>query len=95
MIWDKANPQLRNLSVYEPGKPIEETAREKGAETHEIIKLASNENARGPAQNAVIGMRAAIGFAQLSPDSSGCYLRDATADRLGLRSEDIILGNGF
>src|SRR5207248_2214409 len=30
-IWDIANPQLRGLRVYEPGKPIEETARELGA----------------------------------------------------------------
>jgi len=29
-IWDNANPHLRELRVYEPGKPIEETARELG-----------------------------------------------------------------
>ena len=29
-IWDLANPHLRDLSLYEPGKPIEETAREFG-----------------------------------------------------------------
>ena len=27
-IWKMANPHLRELAVYEPGKPIEETARE-------------------------------------------------------------------
>jgi len=25
-IWELANPQLREITVYQPGKPIEETA---------------------------------------------------------------------
>ena len=29
-IWDLANSHLRDLGLYEPGKPIEETARECG-----------------------------------------------------------------
>jgi hypothetical protein len=29
-IWELANPQLREITVYQPGKPIEETARELG-----------------------------------------------------------------
>src|SRR5947199_10035688 len=47
-IWDLANPQLRDIAVYEPGKPIEETAREVGTEPDAIIKLASKENPLGP-----------------------------------------------
>src|SRR2546422_3151157 len=39
-------------------------------------------------------MRAAIESAQLYPESSGVYLREAIARRLGLGSENIILGNG-
>ena len=39
-IWDYANPQLRDLAVYEPGKPIEETARELGARTVVAIPMA-------------------------------------------------------
>ena len=58
-IWDLANPQLRDLGVYEPGKPIEETARELGAEPDQIIKLASNENPLGPSPRALAAMRAA------------------------------------
>ena len=45
-IWELANPQLREIDVYEPGKPIEETARELGVDPEAIIKLASNENPR-------------------------------------------------
>jgi len=93
-IWDRANRQLRDLAVYEPGKPIEETAHEIGAHPGEIIKLASNENALGPSPKAVTAMRAAIESAQLYPESSGVYLREAIARRLRLGSENIILGNG-
>jgi len=85
---------LRDLAVYEPGKPIEETARELGVDPNEIIKLASNENSLGPSPKAVATMRAAIESAQLYPDGSGRYLRKAIAERLGLGVENVILGNG-
>jgi histidinol-phosphate aminotransferase len=93
-IWSRANPQLRDLAVYEPGKPIEETARELGADPSEIIKLASNENALGPSPKAVIAMRAGIKSVHLYPEGTGVYLREAIAARLGLAPENIILGNG-
>ena len=93
-IWDRANRQLRDLVVYQPGKPIEETAAELDVDPGEIIKLASNENALGPSPKAVTAMRTAIESAQLYPEGSGVYLREAIAERLGLRRENIILGNG-
>jgi histidinol-phosphate aminotransferase len=93
-IWDIANPQLRDLAVYEPGKPIEETARELGAEASTIIKLASNENPLGPSAKAVAAMRAALDCAQLYPDGGGYYLREAIASKLGIRREETILGSG-
>ena len=85
---------MHDLAVYEPGKPIEETARELGVDPNEIIKLASNENSLGPSPKAVATMRAAIESAQLYPDGSGRYLRKAIAERLGLGAENVILGNG-
>jgi histidinol-phosphate aminotransferase len=93
-IWDRANRQLRDLAVYQPGKPIEETAAELGVDPGEIIKLASNENALGPSLKAVTAMRTAIESAQIYPEGSGVYLREAIAERLGLSRENIILGNG-
>src|SRR5882724_2818947 len=39
-IWNRANPQLRDLAVYEAGKPIEETARELNVAPRDIIKPA-------------------------------------------------------
>ena len=93
-IWELANPQLRDIAVYEPGKPIEETARELGIEPRAIIKLASNENPLGPSPKAVEAMHAALANAHLYPDGSGFSLCKAIAIQLGLAPENILLGNG-
>jgi histidinol-phosphate aminotransferase len=93
-IWDTANEQLRDLAVYEPGKPIEETARELGADANEIIKLASNENPLGPSPKALAAMRAALGSTHLYPDGGGFYLREALATKFGFTRDHIILGTG-
>jgi histidinol-phosphate aminotransferase len=93
-VWDLANPQLRDLVVYEPGKPIEETARELGVDPSAVIKLASNENPLGPSPKAIQAMRAALENAHLYPDGSGFYLTKAIAAKLGLAPENVILGNG-
>ncbi len=47
-----ANKHVRGIPVYEPGRPIEEVARELGLKPASIIKLASNENALGPSPKA-------------------------------------------
>jgi histidinol-phosphate aminotransferase len=93
-IWDLANLQLRELPVYEPGKPIEETARELGAHADEIIKLASNENPLGPSPKALAAMQAALQSANLYPDGGGFYLREALSAKLGVARDHIILGAG-
>jgi histidinol-phosphate aminotransferase len=92
--WELANARLRDLAVYEPGKPIEETARALGVEPGAIVKLASNENPLGPSPKAIQAMRAATENAHLYPDGGGFYLRKAIAAKLGLVPENIILGNG-
>ena len=93
-IWDRANPQLRDLAVYQPGKPIEETARELGCEPSEIIKLASNENPLGPSPKAIQAMHDAIENAHLYPDGGAFYLRNAIAQKLNVTPHHILLGNG-
>ncbi len=93
-IWDHANPQLRDCAVYEPGKPIEETARELGADAASIIKLASNENPLGPSPKALAALREGLESAHLYPDGGGYYLREALAARLGVARGNIILGSG-
>ncbi|HSU87029.1 MAG TPA: histidinol-phosphate transaminase [Chthoniobacterales bacterium] len=93
-IWDLANPHLRDLALYEPGKPIEETARESGLRPEQIVKLASNENPLGPSPRAQTAMQAAVAGAHLYPDGGGFYLRTALADKLQIEPANLILGNG-
>lgn len=93
-IWELANRGLKELVLYEPGKPIEETARELEVEAAAIIKLASNENPLGPSPAAITAMTTALRDAHLYPDGGGFYLRRAIADRLGVEPANIILGNG-
>ena len=93
-MWNFANRQLRDLEVYEPGKPIEDVARELGLKPHEIIKLASNENPLGASPKALAAMRDALERAHFYPDGGGYYLREAIAEKFGLKRENVMLGNG-
>ena len=54
------NAALKNLPVYQPGRPIEEVARELGMPAGDIIKLASNENPFGPSPLALAAMETAL-----------------------------------
>ena len=58
-IVKQAHPWLENLVAYDPGKPIEETARELGLDPKDIIKVASNENPLGPSPKAIEAMKEA------------------------------------
>ena len=51
------NPCLGQLPVYQPGRPIEEVARELNIPAADIIKLASNENPLGPSPLALEAMQ--------------------------------------
>jgi histidinol-phosphate aminotransferase len=93
-MWKYANPQLRELVAYEPGKPVEDLARELGIPHGEIIKLASNENPLGPSPVARQAMIETIERAHFYPDGGGYYLREAIAEHVGLAMANVILGNG-
>ncbi len=93
-ITGYGNQWVCDLVPYEPGKPIEETARELGLNPDEIIKLASNENPLGPSPKAKEAMIAEIEKAHLYPDGGGYRLRTALAEKHGVAFENIVLGNG-
>ena len=88
------NPALAKLPVYQPGRPIEEVARELGCAPSEIIKLASNENPLGPSPAALAAMEKALHNLHLYPDGNAFYLKERLAEKLGVAPENIILGNG-
>ena len=88
------NPSLANLPVYQPGRPIEEVARELGLPAADIIKLASNENPLGPSPAALAAMEKAIQSLHLYPDGNAFYLKRKLAAKLGIETPNVILGNG-
>ncbi|MCX6899137.1 MAG: histidinol-phosphate transaminase, partial [Verrucomicrobia bacterium] len=87
-----ALPHIEGLVSYEPGRPIEEVARELKLRPASIIKLAPNENPLGPSPKAVAAMRRALATAHLYPDGGGFYLRQGLAKHLGVGAENIVLG---
>jgi histidinol-phosphate aminotransferase len=87
--WD-----LKNLPVYQPGRPIEEVARELGLPAADIIKLASNENPFGPSPLALAAMQKALAGVHLYPDGNAFYLKQKLAGKLGVEPTNLILGNG-
>ena len=88
------NPQLANLPVYQPGRPLEEVARELGLPMEGLIKLASNENPLGPSPKAVEAMQQTAAQIHLYPDGNAFYLRNTIAERLGVDANQLIFGNG-
>jgi histidinol-phosphate aminotransferase len=93
-IWTSAHPWLRELVSYEPGKPIEDVARELGLPASQIIKLASNENPLGPSPKALEAMQEMLLRSHFYPDGGGYYLREAIAQKMGLDRSNVILGCG-
>lgn len=89
-----ANQFVCDLVAYEPGKPIEETARELGLDPDLIVKLASNENSLGPSAMAQDAMRNELSQAHIYPDGGGYKLRTALAEKYGMGLDNVVLGNG-
>ena len=83
---------IKSITPYTPGKPIEELERELGISGS--IKLASNENPLGPSERVVKALLEALTHVNRYPDGSGHYLRQALAHRHGVTADHIILGNG-
>lgn len=86
------NPRVAALAPYQPGKPVEELARERGIE--DAVKLASNENPRGPGPAVHRALADAAQALSRYPDGSGFRLKNALSAHLGVATEQITLGNG-
>jgi histidinol-phosphate aminotransferase len=88
------NPALSTLPVYQPGRPIEEVARELNLPADDIVKLASNENPLGPSRLALRAMRQAAAHVNLYPDGGSFLLKQKLSQHLGLTSNHLLLGSG-
>ncbi len=93
-VWNLANTNLRDLVPYEPGKPVDDVARELGLDAAKVIKLASNENPLGPSPKALEAMQQLLPQSHIYPDGGGFHLRNAIAEKWGLERANVVLGNG-
>jgi histidinol-phosphate aminotransferase len=89
-----APEHVRRISRYIAGKPTDELARELGIEPSTIVKLASNENPRGPGPSVRAAIAEAVTELPRYPDSNGFALKAALSRRLSVASEQLVLGNG-
>ncbi len=83
---------IEGIKPYIPGKPMEELQREMGIA--EVVKLASNENPLGPSPLALNAIMENIEKINRYPDGRGYNLKRKLGQRLNLKEEEIILGNG-
>ena len=83
---------VRNLQVYQAGKPIDELTRERGLTR--VSKLASNENPLGPSPYAIRQMTMALWDVHRYPDMNAYMLKTSLSKLYKLKNENIILGNG-
>ena len=86
------NPRIAGLSPYKPGKPVDEVARELGI--NDIVKLASNENPRGPGAKVQEAIAAAATELSRYPDGGGFALKARLSEKIGVDAGQLTLGNG-
>ena len=85
---------VRGIAPYTPGKPIADLAREFGLREADIVKLASNENPRGPGDAVRAAILRATDELSRYPDGNGFALKSALCARFGVGPDEIVLGNG-
>jgi histidinol-phosphate aminotransferase len=98
-LCDKAREEIKSLRPYQPGKPVDELAREFGLNASDIVKLASNENPIGPSSKAIAAMEKEARELTRYPDGNGFVLKQALCQKLTtatvlIKPENITLGNG-
>jgi len=90
----KFNEALKDIKIYEAGKPIELVVREFGINANDVVKLASNENPKGCSKQVSIAIANNAHKAFLYPDDSMFELKDALASKFSVENTNIIIGAG-
>ncbi len=85
---------VQGLRPYQPGKPIDELAREYKLNVKDIVKLASNENPMGPSEKALAAIAAELKDLTRYPDGNGFELKKTLSKKLNIKSGQLTLGNG-
>ena len=90
----EAPAYVRELAQYVGGKSIEDVARDLNLDPKSIVKLASNENPRGPSPKVIAAITAAAAEVTRYPDGNALALKAVLSQRLGVDAAQIVLGNG-
>ncbi len=85
---------LSDHAAYEPGRGVEEVAREHGRDPEEFVTLSSNENAFGPSEAAVEAIEAAASTAHSYPKASHADLQAAVARKWDVTRDQVWLAAG-
>jgi histidinol-phosphate aminotransferase len=91
-FFELANPGVRVLQPYQPGKPVEELQRELGLT--DVIKLASNENPLGPSPAVINSLADVIPELARYPDGSAYHLKQKLSSFLDVDTAMLTIGNG-
>ncbi|MCK4440770.1 MAG: histidinol-phosphate transaminase [Sulfurovaceae bacterium] len=90
----KFNDSLKDIKIYEAGKPIELVVREFGISPQNVVKLASNENPKGCSPKVAKAIADNSDKAFLYPDDSFHELKNVLSQRFSINDENIIIGAG-
>lgn len=90
----KFNKALKDIQMYEAGKPIELVVREFGIAPEAVVKLASNENPKGCSPQVAEAIAQNAHKAFLYPDDSMFELKAALSKKFDVADDNIIVGAG-
>ncbi len=88
----RIDQHIASLVPYVPGKPVEQLERELGIP--QAVKLASNENPRGPSPKACSVLSREAKTLNRYPDGGAHKLRNALADHWKVSPDQVVPGNG-
>ncbi|NQZ57206.1 MAG: histidinol-phosphate transaminase [Lentisphaeraceae bacterium] len=91
---EKINANVAKVNPYQPGRPIEDVARELGLDPHGITKLASNESALGVAPSAIKAIEKFAAEAHRYPDGGAFELRQKICEKFSINKDEVIFGSG-
>ncbi|PJE79590.1 Histidinol-phosphate aminotransferase [invertebrate metagenome] len=91
---EQAAEPVRSIEPYQPGKPVDELAREWGIRRENIVKLASNENPLGPSPMALQALTETLKHIARYPDGDSFLLKQALADHYQMFPQQVTVGNG-
>ena len=93
-VEQHCRPELLSAQPYQAGQSRAAIGDKYGVQVDQIIKLASNENLNGPSPQAIRAIQESAHEAMMYPESMDVNLADCIAKHLGVKAENIVLGNG-